>query len=58
MKLDATNPEVHYRGGEIINDLDAVITRICPSMTFYGCAIAHQFESMGVYTVNTATAIT
>jgi ribosomal protein S6--L-glutamate ligase len=58
MKLDALEPEVHYRGGKILNDLDAVITRIRPSVTFYGCALARQFESMGVYTVNSSSAIT
>ena len=58
MKIDATEPEVHYRGGKILNDLDAVITRIRPSVTFYGCALARQFESMGVYTINTSSAIT
>ncbi len=57
MKLDAQDPEVHYRGGKILNDLDAVITRIRPSATFYGCAIARQFESMKVYTVNSSSAI-
>lgn len=58
MKIDAVEPEAHYRGGKILNDLDAVITRIRPSMTFYGCALARQFESMGVYTVNSSAAIT
>ncbi len=58
MKLDAENPEVHYRGGKVLNDLDAVITRIRPSATFYGCALARQFESMGVYTTNSSIAIT
>lgn len=58
MKLDATAPEVHYRGGSVLNDLDAVITRIKPSMTFYGCALTRQFESMGVYTNNSSAAIT
>ncbi|MDH5183170.1 MAG: 30S ribosomal protein S6--L-glutamate ligase [Gammaproteobacteria bacterium] len=58
MKLDATAPEVHYRGGSVLNDLDAVITRIKPSMTFYGCALTRQFESMGVYTINNSVAIT
>ena len=58
MKLDAQDPEVHYRGGKVLNDLDAVITRIRPSATFYGCALARQFESMKVYTVNSSAAIT
>lgn len=58
MKIDAMEPEVHYRGGKVLNDLDAVITRIRPSVTFYGCALARQFESMGVYTTNSSSAIT
>ncbi len=58
MKLDAELPEVHYRGGRIINDLDAVIPRIRPSLTFYGCALTRHFESMNVFTLNSADAIT
>jgi ribosomal protein S6--L-glutamate ligase len=58
MRIDATDPEVHYRGGKILSDLDAVITRIRPSVTFYGCALARQFESMGIYTINSSAAIT
>lgn len=57
MKLDAQEPEVHYRGGKIINDLNAVITRIRPSATFYGCALARQFESMKIHTTNSSSAI-
>jgi ribosomal protein S6--L-glutamate ligase len=57
MKLDAANPEVHYRGGTTLNDLDAVIPRIKPSITFYGCALTRQFESMGVYALNASAAI-
>lgn len=58
MKVDEAAPEVHYRGGLLLNDLDAVITRIRPSLTFYGCALARQFESMGIYTINSSTAVT
>lgn len=58
IKLDGRNPEMHYRGGRILNDLDAVIPRIRPSLTFYGCALTRHFEAMGVYTLNTASAIT
>lgn len=57
MKLDADEPEAHYRGGRVLTDLDAIITRIRPSVTFYGCALARQFESMGVYTINSSAAI-
>lgn len=58
MKLDAQTPEVHYRGGRVLNDLDAVIPRIRPSITYYGCALTRQFESLGVYALNSASAIT
>lgn len=58
MKMDAENPEIHYRGGDVVNYLDAVIPRIRPSMTFYGCSLTRQFESMGVFTLNTSSAIT
>lgn len=58
MKLDAEEPEVHYRGGRVLNDLDAVIPRIRPSLTFYGCALTRHFESLDVYTLNTSAAIT
>lgn len=57
MKMDAKNPEVHFRGGSVLSDLDAVIPRIRPSMTFYGCALSRQFESMGVFCLNSASAI-
>ncbi|MGH1441308.1 MAG: 30S ribosomal protein S6--L-glutamate ligase [Cellvibrionaceae bacterium] len=57
MKLDAETPEVHYRGGRLLNDLHAVIPRIRPSLTFYGCALTRHFESLGVYTLNGASAI-
>ncbi|MEJ2681586.1 MAG: 30S ribosomal protein S6--L-glutamate ligase [Gammaproteobacteria bacterium] len=57
MKLDADTPEVHYRGGIILNELDAVIPRIKPSITFYGCALVRQFESIGIMSLNGANAI-
>ena len=58
MKLDATQPEIHYRGGQILNDFDAVIPRIRPSMTYYGCALTRHFESLKVFSLNSAAAIT
>lgn len=57
MKLDAQTPEIHYRGGKLLNGLDAVIPRIRPSMTFYGCTLTRQFESQNVFCLNTASAI-
>ena len=58
MKLDANSPEVRYRGGNILNAFDAIIPRIRPSVTFYGCALIRQFDSLGVYCLNSAEAIT
>lgn len=58
MKLDALQPEIRYRGGNIISEFDAVIPRIKPSVTFYGCAMIRQFDSMGTYCLNSAEAIT
>jgi ribosomal protein S6--L-glutamate ligase len=57
IKLDGKNPEMHYRGGRILNDFDAIIPRIRPSATFYGCALTRHFEALGVYTLNSASAI-
>ncbi|AWI26405.1 30S ribosomal protein S6--L-glutamate ligase [Flavobacterium pallidum] len=58
MKLDATTPEIHYRGGRVLDDFDAVIPRIRPSITFYGCALTRQFEALKVFCLNSAAAIT
>lgn len=58
MKLDAENPEIHYRGGKVLSHLDAVIPRIRPSVTFYGSALTRHFESLGVFCLNSAQAIT
>ncbi len=57
MKLDALKPEIHYRGGKILESFDAVIPRIRPSITFYGCAITRQFEAMKVFCLNSASSI-
>ena len=57
IRLDPRNPEVHYRGGDVLGSVDAVIPRIRPSVTFFGCAVTRQFESMGVQVLNNAQAI-
>lgn len=57
MKIDAQSPEIHYRGGRAIKDLDAVIPRIKPSVTFYGCALLRQFEALNVFCLNGSEAI-
>lgn len=58
MKLDAQSPEIRYRGGTILREFDAVIPRIKPSVTFYGCALIRQFDNLGAYCQNSAEAIT
>ncbi len=58
MKLDAHQPEIHYRGGRVLNNFDAIIPRIRPSMTYYGCSLIRQFESLKVYSLNNAASIT
>ena len=57
IKLDAATPEIHYRGGRVLNDLDAIIPRIRPSMTFYGSALTRQFENLGIASLNSSSAI-
>ncbi|NJB83982.1 30S ribosomal protein S6--L-glutamate ligase [Wenyingzhuangia aestuarii] len=57
MKLDTATPEIRYRGGNVINDFDAVIPRIKTSMTFYGCALLRMFKSLGTYCLNEAESI-
>jgi ribosomal protein S6--L-glutamate ligase len=57
MKLDSSNPEVRYRGGSSLNNLDAVIPRIRPNLTFYGCALVRQFESLDIFSANGSEAI-
>lgn len=57
MKLDASVPEAHYRGGEQLSDLDAVLTRIRPSISFYGTTLTRQLESMGILTCNNSSAL-
>ncbi|NJB70128.1 ribosomal protein S6--L-glutamate ligase [Saonia flava] len=58
MKLDANSPEIRYRGGNVLNEFDAIIPRIKPAVTFYGCALIRQFNNLGVYCLNSAEAIT
>ncbi len=59
MDITSIKPSVHMGDEEFMaEDFDAVIPRIGASVTFYGCAVARQFEMMGVYSVNESVAIT
>lgn len=57
MNISPDKPEIYYRGGQLLDDIDAIIPRIKPSMTFYGCAVARQFESIGAYCLNDSLSI-
>lgn len=57
MKMDAAAPEIRYRDGGVLDELDAIIPRLRPSMTHYGCSLVRQFESIGSYCLNDAEAI-
>lgn len=57
MNISSKSPEIHYRGGELLLGFDAVIPRIKPSMTFYGCAVTRQFQSMGTFCLNDSESI-
>ncbi|MFM9890594.1 MAG: 30S ribosomal protein S6--L-glutamate ligase [Rickettsiales bacterium] len=57
MNISADEPEIHYRGGEILSPFDAVIPRIRPAITFYGCAVLRQFEISGAFCLNGAVGI-
>lgn len=56
MSINAHKPEVYYVG-KALPRFDAVIPRIGSRMTFYGMAVVRQFESMGVFCLNSASAI-
>jgi ribosomal protein S6--L-glutamate ligase len=57
VNICANNPAVHYEGKEA-GPYDAIIPRIGAKRTFYGTAIVRQFETMGVYSINSSLAIT
>lgn len=57
MNISDTKPEVHYRGGEVLEGYDAIIPRIKPIMTFYGCAVLRQFQTIGCFCLNDAISI-
>lgn len=56
MDINSQRPEVHYRD-EIFRNIDAIVPRIGASITFFGTAVVRQFEMGGVYSINSAIAI-
>lgn len=57
MNISAENCAVYYRGGQWLQNIDAVIPRIKPSMTFYGCAVTRQFQATGTFCLNDSVSI-
>ncbi|MEQ9116169.1 MAG: 30S ribosomal protein S6--L-glutamate ligase [Rickettsiales bacterium] len=58
MDISASDSKIHYGDGKILQDVDAVIPRLRPSITFYGSSILRQLESAGIFCVNGSIAIT
>jgi len=56
MDINTHKPEVYY-DGKALPRYDAIIPRIGSRLTFYGMAVVRQFESMGVYCLNSASGI-
>ncbi len=56
MNINSTKNEIHFR--EKILHVDAVISRIGASVSYYGTAVVRQFEMAGIYTLNGSLAIT
>ena len=58
INIAAGKPEIYYKDNKKLENIDAVIPRIRPSMTFYGTTIVRQFEMMNVYCLNKSLPIT
>lgn len=56
MYVESGAPDLTHNGKEF-GEADAVIPRIGASITHFGTAVVRQFEQMGVFCLNTATAI-
>jgi len=57
MDIGSGNPAIYYHSKKL-EHFDAIIPRIAPDCTFYGCAMVRQFEMIGTYTINPSIAIT
>lgn len=56
MNITAKQRFIHYQGKKL-DRFDAVIPRIGAQKTFFGTAVLRQFETMGIYTINSSLAI-
>ncbi|MEZ5992633.1 MAG: 30S ribosomal protein S6--L-glutamate ligase [Planctomycetota bacterium] len=55
--VEKRNPHVYYKEKRV-ESFDAIIPRIGASVTFFGTAVVRQYEQMGVFCLNTSSAIT
>lgn len=58
IKVAPKASEIFYDEGKKLENVDYVIPRIKPAMTFYASVIIRQFETIGVKCLNTSDAIT
>lgn len=56
LSIENEKPVVRFHE-DIVDDLDAIIPRIGASNTFYGSTLVRHFESMGVFSTVSASAI-
>lgn len=54
--ISSNKPTIHYQG-KPLKRFDTIIPRISESITFYGVAILRQFETLGVFSLNSSAAI-
>lgn len=57
INVKANIPIIYDKNGRNLNYVDVLIPRLKPTMTFYGCVLIKQFESFGIFCLNTAVAI-
>ncbi len=56
MNITTKRPTIHYKEKEL-KGFDAIIPRIGATVTHYGTAVLRQFESAGIYSINSSQAI-
>lgn len=56
MEVEQGQPQLFFKNKRL-SRYDAVVPRIGASITMYGTAVVRQFEQMGVFTLNSSTAI-
>lgn len=56
--MDQGRPSLFYEDKPLGKEPEAVIPRIGHSKTFFGTSVVRQFEQMGIYSLNSAHAIT